>query len=857
MLQAAFEKVMVSESQEAGLFIDSFRERSAEMPAAIQGRYIAALHVRSPGQRQYPDVIDPLRKSDREVVVSFLEAMAGYDGPIRRPQDALRVLLAIPYIDRQTEARVGDMIDELISRVRKTRSQLLTKFHSDVAKDIDEAFASVKQHYLTLHVPKPNSQQADQKQLQFRLMVRYLARHLERYADPDLFRDVTNYFRGNRGWTARDLLKRLETAMASAPAKERRLVPAYMALFNWKVKRDRLYISSQLSWVDLKRPDLIRRLNRLVRVAGKLRVRAAAGRIRSDIRPFAHTEGITFLEETSVVTLCQLADRSKITMHELEAAAEDPERHRVTLNGYLRGARYLPPRAALRQLVLVLARQKLSSYSEGLIIDTLDHWNLSSHWTRIPGLLAVLERGDLEPNNRLRLGLILARNADVSVLQTYIDLSQGKDPVLGTIAARALRSIARSRPGSFRDVLSDRLYVLLESGQMDVQIQALMALVEMEDDYALEVLKENITSREADYVVALLDEISGTIINHDILTHIASFLLSPDPKVATTAGRVLEGLSKGEYAEEVRNLLVGMARGEKTHISPPELEEIEHPLAPLIGHAKAEYRFRRENAQILTVFFIDIVSFTARSTITDTSTLMGLIDAFMAIVVPTVESNGGSVVKKMGDGALAVFKHPLKAALAALSVRRQVERYNEPRVAAEKFNVRIGLNTGEVIRREEDVFGEVVNIASRMETSANPGEILLTQSTYDEIKEHIVCTPLGAIQVKGKKDPIMAYAATEVMAGLDGVYGSLGDSPEGTERQLEELRLTETVVSPTFVFPSTTEIDGDLAGALQKVFVDITKAGEELTRDYREENAFKRYIQEKWDELIHSVLTRD
>ena len=99
-------------------------------------------------------------------------------------------------------------------------------------------------------------------------------------------------------------------------------------------------------------------------------------------------------------------------------------------------------------------------------------------------------------------------------------------------------------------------------------------------------------------------------------------------------------------------------------------------------------------------------------------------------IIPCLDVHGGRVVKTMGDGLLAVFKHPLNAALAALEIQRQVREHNELKMESERFHVRVGLNSGKVIRKEGDVFGDTVNVASRMETLAQPGDIYLTQTTY-------------------------------------------------------------------------------------------------------------------------------
>ncbi len=271
---------------------------------------------------------------------------------------------------------------------------------------------------------------------------------------------------------------------------------------------------------------------------------------------------------------------------------------------------------------------------------------------------------------------------------------------------------------------------------------------------------------------------------------------------------------------------------------------------PLADRAKSEYRFRRENVQVLTVLFVDMVGYTERTAASDTTSLLSTIQAFEDVVLPQIDAYDGRLIKKMGDGVLAVFKHPLKAALAALALQGRIRSHNEFRLEREKLLVRVGLNTGLVVRKGGDVFGDVVNVAARMQASANPGEILLTHETYQEIRELVVCTPLGAIQVKGKKEPIMAYSATEVLGGAEGMIGSLGT---GTERQLAELMLTETIVEPAYVFPSGAPVEDGVAETLSGIFQDITRAGEELTRDYHEEGAFKRYLQEKWDELVHRI----
>ena len=249
-----------------------------------------------------------------------------------------------------------------------------------------------------------------------------------------------------------------------------------------------------------------------------------------------------------------------------------------------------------------------------------------------------------------------------------------------------------------------------------------------------------------------------------------------------------------------------------------------------------------------------MVGYTERTSASDTSTLIDLIKAFEDIVIPDIEHFKGNLIKKMGDGILAVFKLPLNAATAALSTQQKIEMYNQYRVGKEKFSVRIGLNTGLVIRKDNDIYGDTVNVASRMETTAKPGEILLTSSTFDEIKDYVNCTPLGGIQVKGKKEAIMTYSADSMKEGVIGVPTTSASKNGDQQQKAEEVSLREILINPDYSLPSDLNpSDPRIPKVLQQLFNEITAAVEEISKDYHEENAFKKYLQAKWTELVNHL----
>jgi hypothetical protein len=204
---------------------------------------------------------------------------------------------------------------------------------------------------------------------------------------------------------------------------------------------------------------------------------------------------------------------------------------------------------------------------------------------------------------------------------------------------------------------------------------------------------------------------------------------------------------------------------------------------------------------------------------------------------------------------LSVFKHPLNAVIAALDIQKNITAHNQYKVAEDKFNVRIGINTGVVIRKQNDIFGDVVNIASRLETAANPGDILISYSTYNEIKDYVRCTELGKINVKGKQEPITAYLAEALKVNYEHLLnGKATVTPEVAESKGGDalLSLQQSLFSPNFAIPGELRFGRALLEDVGKHFADISNAVEEIAWDYQEEYEFKTYLQSKWQEILAS-----
>jgi len=126
-----------------------------------------------------------------------------------------------------------------------------------------------------------------------------------------------------------------------------------------------------------------------------------------------------------------------------------------------------------------------------------------------------------------------------------------------------------------------------------------------------------------------------------------------------------------------------------------------------------------------------------------------------------IKTNGGVLVKTMGDGTLSYFESPLSALRAAAALQRGMDEFNRSGKFKTPLLVRVGLHTGEVILEKNDIFGDAVGTALRFESSAHPGEILISEDTFAalEDKAEIYCRFRDEVMLKGKKEPARAYKA--------------------------------------------------------------------------------------------------
>jgi class 3 adenylate cyclase/tetratricopeptide (TPR) repeat protein len=222
--------------------------------------------------------------------------------------------------------------------------------------------------------------------------------------------------------------------------------------------------------------------------------------------------------------------------------------------------------------------------------------------------------------------------------------------------------------------------------------------------------------------------------------------------------------------------------------------------------------------RVVTVLFSDVKGSTEMAGQFDPEEWAGIMKRAMGYLISPVTRLDGTVARLMGDSILAFFgaptaheDDPRRAVRAGLEIVSGIADFREE-LARERgldFNVRVGINTGLVFvgaigatsRFEYTAVGDTMNLAARMEQTAQPGTVQITAQTFKLVEPAFEFEPLGGIQVKGKREPVVAYRvlrprAASARAPRPG--GQAGESPlVGREAELRSIkervaRLVET-----------------------------------------------------------------
>src|SRR5258708_1885262 len=237
----------------------------------------------------------------------------------------------------------------------------------------------------------------------------------------------------------------------------------------------------------------------------------------------------------------------------------------------------------------------------------------------------------------------------------------------------------------------------------------------------------------------------------------------------------------------------------------------------------------REARKNVAIFFMDLVGSTALAEMLDPESWRQIIDRYFDAVSSAIAAYGGAVEKVIGDAVMAVFgatvsheDDALRAVRAAMEAVAKVGGLNVGLIASHKvkLEIRCGICSGEVIAITEPsgdfrVIGDPVNTAARLQTAAEPGQILIDAASARMVRAVIGLDPVRPLELKGKGKPVPAWLVTGIGLPADAAVDPPATPLIGREHELSQLRSVHrqgSTDNQVGIVPDDRETTAELAG---------------------------------------------
>src|SRR5450631_1512190 len=177
---------------------------------------------------------------------------------------------------------------------------------------------------------------------------------------------------------------------------------------------------------------------------------------------------------------------------------------------------------------------------------------------------------------------------------------------------------------------------------------------------------------------------------------------------------------------------------------------------PIRGHPLTGERVERRLAAVLAA---DVAGYSRLMGIDEERTLAQLKTFRKTLFDPGIATHRGRIVKTTGDGMLVEFASAVDAARCAVEVQREMAKQNTGVSPELRIEFRIGIHVGDIIIDDNDIFGDGVNIAARLEGIAEPGGVCISDDAYRQVrgKVEIACDDMGPQPLKNIAEPMRAW----------------------------------------------------------------------------------------------------
>jgi len=224
------------------------------------------------------------------------------------------------------------------------------------------------------------------------------------------------------------------------------------------------------------------------------------------------------------------------------------------------------------------------------------------------------------------------------------------------------------------------------------------------------------------------------------------------------------------YFVTQNSALIGLLQQEQDKSNALLLNILPKEIAAILRN---ESRVIADQVDEASILFADMVNFTPMSATLAPAEMVTLLNEVFSYFDYLVDKHGVEKIRTIGDSYMVASgvprpRHDHAQVLARLALDIQAYVRSDPTCLSRNLNFRIGINSGPVVagvigRRkfQYDLWGDVVNTASRMESHGVPGQVQITLGTYERIKDSFICEPHGVVMVKGKGEMKVWHVISE------------------------------------------------------------------------------------------------
>ncbi len=363
------------------------------------------------------------------------------------------------------------------------------------------------------------------------------------------------------------------------------------------------------------------------------------------------------------------------------------------------------------------------------------------------------------------IGVIYADNRVASGL--FVDADRDLLAAFGNQAAIAIENARLFRETREQKELLDNVFASIASGVMTVDPDDQIALYNQAAERILGVPADSVMSHSYQTVLEMLGLPVAPMVgevraNGNTQNREMDIVISKRPGL-TTLNMTFSPLRSEEVQETLGVAMVLDDVSEKKR-----LESVRRYLPPaLVDQVRDLDAAQRPQRRDVTVFFADVRGFSTFSENLDPEKLIQIINGYFTLAVQGITHYQGLTDKFMGDAVMALFNTPLnpqedhieRCVRTALMIKEKMLAYHANLPEERRLHFGTGIHTGEAVignvgshlRKDYSAIGDAVNMAKRVQESAKPGQILISEDAYRQVKDWVVVSPLPPMRVKGRQ----------------------------------------------------------------------------------------------------------